>query len=92
MFATNCSGRKRAGGRRVARKELLGETKKLKKLFVRKKWPIRPGLKISQHLNFVRCTLKHVKREPEKLNEGMGLEGIRRKVIQNGKQSILADH
>ena len=45
-------------GRRVARKELLGGTKKLKKLFVRKKWPIRPGLQISHHLNFVRSTLK----------------------------------
>ena len=55
-------------GRRVARKELLGGTKKLKKLFVRKKWPIRPGLQISHHLNFVRSTLKHVRRQPPKLN------------------------
>ena len=57
-------------GQRVARKELVGGTKKLKKLFVRKKWPIRPGLQISHHLNFVRSrpTLKHVRRQPQKLN------------------------
>ena len=55
-------------GRRVARKELLGGTKKLKKLFVQKKWPMRPGLQISHHLNFVRSTLKHVRRQPQKLN------------------------
>ena len=55
-------------GRRVARKELLGGTKKLKKLFVRKKWPIRPGLQISHQLNFVRSNLKHVRRQPQKLN------------------------
>ena len=55
-------------GRRVARKELLSRTKKLKKLFVRKKWPIRPGLQISHHLNFVRSTLKHLRRQPQKLN------------------------
>ena len=30
-------------GRRVARKELLGGTKKLKRLFEQKKWPLRPG-------------------------------------------------
>ena len=30
-------------GRRVARNELLGRSKKLNKLFVRKKWPIRHG-------------------------------------------------
>ena len=41
-------------GRRVARKELFGGTEKLKKLFVRKKWPVRPGLQISHQLNFVR--------------------------------------
>ena len=50
------------------RKELLGGTKKLKKLFVRKKWPIRPGLQISHQLNFVCSTLKHVRRQPQKLN------------------------
>ena len=55
-------------GRRVARKKLLGGTKKLKKLFVRKKWPMRPGLQISHHLNFVCSTLKHVRRQPQKLN------------------------
>ena len=57
-------------GRRVpvAKKELLGGTKKLKKLFVRKKWPVRPGLQISHHLNFFRSTLKHVRRQPQKLN------------------------
>ena len=33
--------------RRVAKKELLGGTRKLKKIVVRKKWPIRPGLKIN---------------------------------------------
>ena len=44
-------------GRRVARKELFGGTKKLKKLFVQKKWPIGPGLQISHHLNFVHSTL-----------------------------------
>ena len=57
-------------GRRVpvARKELFGGTKRLKKLFLRKKWPIRPDLQISHHLNFVRSTLKHVRREPQKLN------------------------
>ena len=55
-------------GPRVARKELFfGGTKKLKKLFLRKKWPIRPGLHVSHHLNFVRSTLRH-----------KGLEGIRR--------------
>ena len=46
--------------RKVTKKELFGGTKKLKKLFVRKKWPIRPGLEISHHLNFVRSTLKLV--------------------------------
>ena len=35
---------------------------------VQKKWPIRPGLQIRHHLNFVRSTLKHVKRQPQKLN------------------------
>ena len=55
-------------GRRLARKELFGGTKKLKKLFVRKKWPIRPGLQISNHLNFVRSILKHVRWQPQKLN------------------------
>ena len=55
-------------GRRVARKELLGGTKKLKKLFVRKKWVIKPGLQISHHLNFGSSTLKHVRRQPQKLN------------------------
>ena len=54
-------------GRRVERKELLGGTKRLKKLFVRKKWLIRPGLQISHQLNFVRSTLKHVRRQPQKL-------------------------
>ena len=53
---------------RVATKELIGGTKKLEKLFVQKKWPIRPGLQISHHLNFVRSTLKHVRRQPQKLN------------------------
>ena len=62
-------------GRRVARKELLGGTKKLKKLLVQKKRPIRPSLRISHHLNFVRSTLKHVRRQPQKLNclrKGLG--------------------
>ena len=63
--AANCCGRKLSvlEGRRVVRKELLGGTKKLKKLFVRKKWPIRPGMQISYELNFVRSrpTLKRVK-------------------------------
>ena len=49
-------------------KELLDGTKKSKKLFVRKKWLIRPGLQISNHLNFVRSTLKHVRGQPQKLN------------------------
>ena len=35
--ATNYCGRKRVKGRRAARKELLGGTRKLQKLFVRKK-------------------------------------------------------
>ena len=48
--------------------ELLGGAKKLKKLFARKKWPIRPGLQISHHSNFVRSTLKHARRQPQKLN------------------------
>ena len=29
---------------------------------------VRPGLHISHHLNFVRNTLKHVRRQPQKLN------------------------
>ena len=29
---------------------------------------LRPGLQISHHLNFVRSTLKHVGRQPQKLN------------------------
>ena len=45
-------------GRRVARKELLNGIKKLKKLFARKKWPIRPGLQISRDLNFLRKYLE----------------------------------
>ena len=65
----NCCGRKRVGGRRVARKELLGGTNKLKKLFVRKKWPIRPGLPISRHLNFVRSTLNKVAPTKVKLSK-----------------------
>ena len=52
-------------GRRRARKELRGETKKL---FERKKWPIRPGLQISQHVKFIRSILKHVRQQPQKLN------------------------
>ena len=32
--------------RSEARKEILGGTRKLKKLFVQKKWPIRPALQI----------------------------------------------
>ena len=55
-------------GRRVARKELLDGTKKLKKLFVRQKWPIKPGLQISHLLHFVCCTRKHVRRQTQKLN------------------------
>ena len=55
-------------GRRVASKNLLGRTKKLKKLFVRKKWPTRLGSQISHHLKFVRTTLKHVRQQPQKLN------------------------
>ena len=55
-------------GRRLARKKLTGGTKKLKKLFVRKKWPTKPGLQISHHLKFVRSTLKHVRQQPQKLN------------------------
>ena len=66
--ATNCCGRKRVGGTKSSEKRTLGGTKKLKKLFVRKKWPIRPGLQTSHHLNFVRSTLKHVRRQPQKLN------------------------
>ena len=50
-------------GRRVARKELLGGTKKLKELYVQKKCPIRPVLQISHHLNFVRSTLKHLRKK-----------------------------
>ena len=37
-------------------------------LFVLKKWPIRPALPISHHLNFVCSTLKHVRRQQQKLN------------------------
>ena len=37
-------------------------------LFVLKKWPIRPALQISHHLNFVCSTLKHVRRQQQKLN------------------------
>ena len=55
-------------GRKVARKELLGGAKMLKKLFVRKKWPIRPGLQVSHQWNFVCSTPKHVRRQPQKLN------------------------
>ena len=54
--------------RREARKQLLGGTRKLKKLFVQKKWSLRPALQISHYLNFVRSTLKHVRRQPQKLN------------------------
>ena len=54
-------------GRRVAKKELLGGTKKLK-LIVRKKWPLRPGFRTIHYLNFVCSTLKHVRRQPQKLN------------------------
>ena len=68
MYATNCCGRKRVGGTKNSEKRTLGGTKKSKKQFVRKKWPIRPGLQISHHLNFVRSTLKHVRRHPQKLN------------------------
>ena len=71
--AANCCGRKLSvlEGRRVVRKELLGGTKKLKKLFVRKKWPIRPGMQISYELNFVRSrpTLTRVRRLPQKLSK-----------------------
>ena len=67
--ATNCCGRKRVGETKgVAKKELLGRTRKLKKLFERKKWPVRPGLLISHHLNFVRSTLNHVRQQSQKLN------------------------
>ena len=52
---------------RVASKELFGETKKLRKLFVQKKWLIRPGVQISHQVNFDRSTLKHV-RQPQKFN------------------------
>ena len=55
-------------GRRVARKKSLGGNKKLKKLFVRKNWPARPGSQISHHFTFVRTTLKHVRQQPQKLN------------------------
>ena len=66
--ATNCCGRKRVGGTKSSKKKLFGGTKKLMKLFVRKKWPIRPGLQISRQLNFVCSTLKYVRRQPQQLN------------------------
>ena len=48
--------------------ELSHDQAYLYRIIVRKKWPIRPGLQISHHLNFVRSTLKHVRRQPQKLN------------------------
>ena len=65
---TNCCGRKRVGGTKSSEKKLLGGTKKLKKLFVRKKGPARPGLQINHQLNLARSILKHVRWQPQKLN------------------------
>ena len=48
--------------------ELLGGTRKLIKLFVRKKWPMRTGLQINRQLKFVRSALKHIRWQPQKLN------------------------
>ena len=42
-FATNCCGRKRVGETKSSEKRTSRRTKKLKKLFVRKKWPMRSG-------------------------------------------------
>ena len=39
---------------------------------MRKEWPIRPGLHISHQLNFVCSTLKHVRRQPQKLTKRRG--------------------
>ena len=52
----------------VARKEHLGKTRKLKKLFLRKTRPVRLGLHVSHQLSFVRIALKHVRLQPQKLD------------------------
>ena len=61
--ATNCCGRKRVGGTKST-----GSEKRTPCWNQEVKEAIRPGLQISHHLNFVSSTLKHVRRQPQKLN------------------------
>ena len=65
MSATNCCGRKRVGETKSREKRTLWWNQKVKEVIRAKKWPIRPGLQISDHMNFVRSTLKHVRRQPQ---------------------------
>ena len=48
--ATDCYGRERVGGMKRSEKRTPWRNQKLKKLFVRKKGPIKPGLQIGHHL------------------------------------------
>ena len=66
--ATNCCGRKRVGGTKSSEKRTPWWNQEVKEAIRAKKVAYKPGLQISHHLNFVRSTLKHVRRQPQKLN------------------------
>ena len=64
--ATNCCERKRVGGTKSSKKKTSWwnqDVFSILFLFLRKKWLIKPDLQISHHLNFVRSTLKQVRRQ-----------------------------
>ena len=66
--ATDCCGRKRVVGTKSSEKRTFWWNQEAKEAIRVKERPTRPGLRISHHLNFVRSTLKHVRRQPQKLN------------------------
>ena len=66
--ASNCWGRRRVGGTKSGTKRTPCWNQEVKEAIVPKKWPIRLDLQIGHQLNFVRSTLKHVRRQPQKLN------------------------
>ena len=66
--ATNCYGRKRVGGTKSSEKRTPWWNQEVKEAIRAKKVAYRPGLQISYYLNFVRSTLKHIRRQPQKLN------------------------
>ena len=68
--ATNCCGRKCVGGTKSSEKRTPSWNQEVKEAIRAKKVAYKAWLanKNFYHLNFVRSTLKHVRRQPQKLN------------------------